>query len=131
MAGHRAIVGAMVAAAAWAALAAPAAEANTGVNERLVLDGCEVGGGGNDIHSLQSHYEPERDRIVVTLRLCGPARREATYRVHLDHAAPFVGRAAAAAPAAALCATTADSAVARAPGGHRGVGTSEVQGDLV
>jgi hypothetical protein len=147
MAGHRTIVGGVVAAAAWAALAGPAAEADTVVNERLVLDGCEVGGGGNDIHSLQSHYEPERDRIAVTLRLCGPARREATYRVHLDHAAPFVGRAAAATPAAldraapfagraatpaaTSCATTADSAVARAPGGHRGVGTSEVRGNEI
>jgi hypothetical protein len=146
MAGHRTIVGGVVAAAACAALAGPAAEADTVVNERLLLDGCEVGGGGNDIHSVQSHYEPERDRIAVTLRLCGPTRREATYRVHLDHAAPFVGRAAAATPAAldraapsagraatpaTLCASTADSAVARAPGGHRGVGTSEVQGDLV
>ena len=34
------------------------------IGERLILDGCEVGGGGNDIHSVQSHYEPERDRIV-------------------------------------------------------------------
>jgi hypothetical protein len=128
VAGHRTIVGGVVAAAAWAALAGPAAKANTVVNERLVFDGCEVGGSGNDIHSVQSHYEPERDRIVVTLRLCGPARREATYRVHLDHAAPLVGRAAT---PATFCATTADSAVARTPGGHRGVGTSEVQGDLV
>ena len=127
MAGHRTIVGGVVAAAAWAALAGPAAKANTVVNERLILDGCEVGGGGNDIHSVQSHYEPERDRIVVTLRLCGPARPKATYRVYLDHTAPFVGRT----KVSGNCATTADSVVARSPGGHQGVGTSEVQGDLV
>ena len=67
---------------------------------RLILDGCEVGGGGNDIHSIQSRYEPDRDRIVVTLRLCGAARPNATYRVHLDHAAPFVGKARRSRPAA-------------------------------
>jgi hypothetical protein len=117
--------GAVALAASAAVLPGPAAAT---VGERLLVDGCEVGGGGNDLHSVQSHYEPERDRIAVILRLCGPARREATYRVHLDHAAPFVGRAAT---PATSCATTADSAVARRPGGHRGVGTSEVQGDLV
>ena len=53
LAGHRTIVGGVVAAAACAALASPAAEANTVVEERLILDGCEVGGGGNDIHSVQ------------------------------------------------------------------------------
>ena len=90
MAGYRIIVGGVVAVVAGAVLAGPA-DANA-IGERLVLDGCEVGGGGNDIHSVQSHYEPERDRIVVTLRLCGPARPKATYRVYLDHAAPFVGR---------------------------------------
>jgi hypothetical protein len=51
-----------VALAASAGLAGPAAAA---VGGRLILDGCEVRGGGNDIHSLQS--------------------------VHLDHAVPFVG----------------------------------------
>ena len=86
-----------------------------------------MGGGGNDIHSVQSRYDADRDRIVVTLRLCSDARRNATYRVHLDHAAPFVGEAAA----AATCATPADSVVARTPGGHEGVGASEVQGNLV
>ena len=115
----------VVALAASAVLAGPAAPA---VGERLILDGCEVGGGGNDIHSVQSHYDADRDEIVVTLRLCSAARRKATYRVHLDHAAPFVGEAAGTPPA---CATTADSVVARTPGGHRGVGTSEVQGNLV
>ena len=92
----------------------------TAIGDRLILDGCEVGGGGNDIHSVQSHYEPERDQIVVTLRLCSAARPKATYRVYLDHAAPFVGKAAA----SATCATTADSVVAHTPGGHQGVGTS-------
>ena len=125
MACYRNIVLGVVAPVAGAALAGPADAAAIG--ERLILDGCEVGGGGNDIHSVQSHYEPERDRIVVTLRLCGPARPKATYRVYLDHAAPFVGKTAA----SATCVTTADSVVAHTPGGHQGVGTSRIQGDLV
>ena len=52
---------------------------------------------------------------------------KATYRVHLDHAAPFVEEA----EASDTCATPEDSVVARMPGGHRGVGTSEVQSNLV
>ena len=125
MAYHRNIVLGVVALVAGAVLVGPADAAAIG--ERLILDGCEVGGGGNDIHSVQSHYEADRDRIVVTVRLCSAARPKATYRVYLDHAAPFVGKAAA----AATCVTTADSVVAHTPGGHRGVGTSRVQGDLV
>ena len=95
--------------------------------DRLVLDGCEVGGRGNDIHSLQSHYDPKRDEMVVTLRLCAKAQPKATYRVYLDHTAPFVGRTAA----SAACATTADSVVAQTPSGHKGVGTSQIKGDTV
>ena len=128
MAGHRTIVGGVVAAAACAALAGPAAKANTVVNERLILDGCEVGGGGNDIHSVQSHYEPERDRIVVTLRLCGPARPEG----HLSRA-PRPHRAIRRQEPRYLATAprprTAWSRARRA--GISGVGTSEVQGDLV
>jgi hypothetical protein len=105
-------------------LAGPAAAT---IGERLILDGCEVSGGGNDIHSVQSHYDAKRDQIVVTLRLCSAARPRATCRVHVDHAAPFVGKAGT----PATCATTADSVVARTPGGHRGVGTSRILGNLV
>ena len=128
MAGHWIIVGAVVLAAAWAAPDGQATPTHPAVNERLVVDGCDVGGGGNDIHSLQSRYEPDRDRIVVTLRLCAAASPKAIYRLYLDHAAPFVGRTAA---AATPCTSTADSVVAHASGGHRGVGASEVRGDLV
>ncbi len=39
--------------------------------------------------------------MVVTSRLCAKAQPETTYRVCLDHAAPFVGRAAAS--AACVC----------------------------
>ena len=62
---------------------------------RRVQDGCEVGAGGNDIHSLESSYDRKRDQITVTLRLCADAAPGATYRLHLDHAAPFVEQAAA------------------------------------
>ena len=113
-----------VALATSAVLAGPAAAT---VGERQILDGCEVGSGGNDIHSVHSRYDADRNEIVVTLRLCSDARRNATYRVHLDHAAPFVGEA----DAPATCATPADSVVARTPGGHEGVGASEVTGNLV
>ena len=108
-------------------MSCPQAEPTPRIVDRLILDSCEVGGGGNDIHSLQSRYDPKRDEIVVTLRLCSAARPKATYRVYLDHAAPFVGKAAA----SASCATTADSVVAHTPGGHRGVGTSRIKGDTV
>ncbi len=120
----RIVVGGILALAVSALLASRADA--TGF-DRLILDGCEVGGGGNDIHSLQSRYDPKRDEMVVTLRLCSAARPKATYRVYLDHAAPFVGKAAA----SASCVTTADSVVAHTPGGHRGVGTSRIKGDTV
>jgi hypothetical protein len=109
---------------AASAVPAPAALA---VGERLIIDGCEVGSGGNDIHSLESHYDADRDEIVVALRLCNDVQSGATYRVHLDHAPPFVEDA----EALASCNTPADSAVARTPDGHKGVGTSEVAGNLV
>jgi hypothetical protein len=116
--------GAVAVAASAAVLAGPAA-ATVGV--RQILDGCEVGGGGNDIHSLQSHYGADRNEIIVTLRLCSAAQPNATYRVHLDHTAPFVEEA----EASDTCARPEDSVVARGPGGHRGVGTSELEGNQV
>ena len=118
------MVGSALALGALALLPARAEATNI---DRLVLDSCEVGGGGNDIHSLQSHYDPKRDEMVVTLRLCAKAQPKATYRVYLDHTAPFVGKAAA----SAACVTTADSVVAQTPGGHKGVGTSQIEGDTV
>jgi hypothetical protein len=128
----RTIICGAVALAAGAVLAGPVAA--TG-GDRQIFDGCEVGGGGNDIHSVHSRYDANRNEIVVSLRLCSDARRNAIYRVHLDHAAPLVGEAAAPlvaeAGAPAACATPADSVVARRPGGHRGVGASEVAGNLV
>ena len=117
------VCGAVALAASAAVLPGPAAAT---VGERLIVDGCEVGGRGNDIYSLESHYDADRNEIAVTLRLCNAARPNATYRLHLDHAAPFVGDAAP-----ATCDTAAESVVARRPGGHRGVGTSEVEGNLV
>ncbi|MFO1075491.1 MAG: hypothetical protein U1E17_22895 [Geminicoccaceae bacterium] len=116
------ILGGMAMAAA-SIVAAGAARAAT-IGERQILDGCEAGGGGADIHSLQSHYDSGRNEIVVTLRMCRAAKRNATYRVFLDHTAPFVG-------SAATCNTTADSVVVQGPGGHRGVGSSEIKGNLV
>jgi hypothetical protein len=128
----RIIVCGAVALATSAVLASPATAI---VGERQILDGCEVGGGGNDIYSVHSRYDADQNEIVVTLRLCSEARRKATYRVHLDHAAPFVGEAAAPlvaeATAPATCDTLADSVVARTPGGHQGVGASEVEGNQV
>ena len=96
-------------------------------NVRLIEDGCDVGGRGNDIQAIESHYEADSDRIVVTLRLCDKARAKATYRVHLDHAAPFVGSVRA----RAGCVAMADTVVARTPSGHRGVGSSKVEGNTV
>lgn len=113
-----------VALAVSAVLGDPAAAT---VGGRHIVDGCEVGGGGNDIHSVQSSYDADRNEMVVTLRLCSAAERNATYRLHLDHAAPFVEEAGA----AATCDRPADSVVVSTSGGHRGVGTSEVQGNLV
>ena len=107
--------------------ARPAGATADAVNLRLIQDGCDVGGRGNDIQAIQSHYEPGRDRIVVTLRLCGAAKPKATYRVHLDHAAPFVGRARS--PAG--CVSLADTVVARTPSGHRGIGSSRIEGNTV
>jgi hypothetical protein len=120
----RTMVGGAVALAASAVLAGPAAAI---VGARQIVDGCELGGGGNDIHSLQSHYDADRKEIIVTLRLCSAARRNATYRVHLDHAAPFVEEAGG----SETCATPEDSVAALGPGAHKGVGASEVQGNLV
>jgi hypothetical protein len=114
---------AAVALAAGAVLA-PAALA---VGERLIVDGCDVGSGGNDIHSVESRYDADRNEIVVALRLCNDVQSDATYRVHLDHAAPFVEEA----EKPASCKTPADSVVARTPDGHQGVGASEVTGNLV
>ena len=132
MAQLRIIVCGAVALATSAVLASPAAAI---VGERQILDGCEVGGAGNDIYSVHSRYDADQNEIVVTLRLCSEARRKATYRVHLDHAAPFVGEAAAPlvaeATAPATCDSRADSVVARRAGGHRGVGASEVEGNQV
>ncbi|MFO1049411.1 MAG: hypothetical protein U1E52_16135 [Geminicoccaceae bacterium] len=96
-------------------------------NVRLIEDGCDVGGRGNDIQAIESHYEADSDRIVVTLRLCGPAKPKAIYRVHLDHAAPFVGKARS--PAG--CVSLADTIVAQTPSGHRGIGSSRIEGNTV
>ncbi|MGH6915672.1 MAG: hypothetical protein ACREH3_18440, partial [Geminicoccales bacterium] len=113
-----------VALAVSAVLADPAAAT---VGGRHIVDGCEVDGGGNDIQSVQSGYDADRNEIVVTLRLCSDARRDATYRLHIDHAAPSVDKAGA----RATCDRPADSVVVRKSGEHRGVGTSEVEGNLV
>ena len=115
--------------AAGALLGGPVV-ANPG--DRRVLDGCEVGGGGNDIHSLESRYDGKRNQISVgggdgTLQLCAGADRGATYRLFLDRAAPFVEQAAA----KAACVNPADAVVARGPGGHHGPGRSAVQGNEV
>jgi hypothetical protein len=85
-----------------------------------------VGGGGNDIQWVQSRYDTDLNEIVVTLQLCSDASRDAAYRVHLDHAAPFVGEADAPPPA-----PRPRTAWSRRPDGHKGVGTSEVEGNLV
>jgi hypothetical protein len=117
----------MVCGAAARAASAVLAQTALAIGERLIVDGCDVGSGGNDIHSLESQYDVDRDEIVVALRLCNEVQSDAIYRVHLDHAAPFVDDA----EALASCKTPADSVVARAPDGHQGVGTSEETGNLV
>src|SRR4051795_5769425 len=105
-----------------ALLAQPAAATST--QARRILDGCEVGGGGNDIHSIESHYHRDKNRIDVTLRLCAAAKPGAVYRLHLDFAAPFVEQARG-------CADPTDAVIARGPKGHQGKGRSEVRGNLV
>jgi hypothetical protein len=105
-----------------ALLAQPAAATST--QARRILDGCEVGGGGNDIHSIESHYHQDKNRIDVTLRLCAAAKPGAVYRLHLDFAAPFVEQARG-------CADPTDAVIARGPKGHQGKGRSEVRGNLV
>lgn len=124
---HRVILAGAAAALAATASAVPAAATQNTVNIRLIQDGCDVGGRGNDIQAIQSHYEPDKDRIVAVLRLCDEAKPRATYRLHLDHAAPFVGKATA--PAG--CVPMADTVVAQTPNGHRGPGTSEIRGNTV
>jgi hypothetical protein len=107
-----------------AVLAQPAAATDS---VQRVLDGCDVGGGGNDIQAMESSHDRGRDQLTVTLRLCADAEPAATYRLHIDHAAPFVEEAAA----TARCTTPADSVVTRGPSGHRGAGRSEVLGNRV
>jgi hypothetical protein len=121
------VLGAAAAVAAALAWGGPAAATEEPVNTRVIQDGCDVGGNGNDIRSIQSHYEPKRDRILVTLRLCDAAKPRATYRLHVDHAAPFVGRTRA----QGGCATLADTVVAQTPRGHRGIGSSRIVGNEV
>jgi hypothetical protein len=121
-----AVLGATAALAMMSAMA-PASATQGPVNVRLIHDGCDVGGRGNDIQAIQSHYEPDRDRIVVILRLCDRATRMATYRLHIDHAAPFVGKSRA----QAGCVPMADTVVTRTPAGHHGIGTSRVEGNAV
>jgi hypothetical protein len=122
----------LVSVAAAAALAATvpviaASATQSAVNLRLIQDGCDVGGRGNDIEAIQSHYEPDRDRIVVTLRLCDEASPRATYRLHLDYAAPFVGKVRA----QGGCVPMADTVLVRTPRGHRGIGTSRIDAHAV
>ena len=127
MSDQRWLLGAAVAMAAGAAWATPASANNEPVNTRLIQDGCDAGGRGNDIRSIQSHYEPGKDRILVTLRLCDEAKARATYRLHLDHAAPFVGKTRS----QGGCATLSDTVVAQTPRGHRGIGSSKLVGNEV
>lgn len=113
-------------AAALAAVLALGGEASAGADRRM-LDGCDVGSRGNDIHSLESRYDRKRNRVLVTLRLCADADRGASYRLFLDRAAPFVEPAAA----RAGCVDPADAVAARGPSGHRGPGRSAVVGNEV
>jgi hypothetical protein len=120
----RIMVYAVVALATTATIAGPAAATDVA---RRALDGCDAGGGGQDIQSLESRYDRKLDQLTVTLRLCADAAPAATHRLHLDHTAPFVEQAAA----TARCATPADAVVTRGPNGHQGVGRSRVRGNRV
>ena len=117
-------IGVATAAAATILLAQPAAATD---NDRRLIDGCETGGGGADIAALESSHDARTDRLTVTLRLCEDAAPDATWRLHLDHAAPFLAQAGA----ASGCATPADTVISRGPGGHRGAGRSRVVGNRV
>ena len=112
-------IGTAAIAAATILLAQPAAAKD---NSRRLLDGCEVGGTGADIAALESSHDAKTDRLTVTLRLCADAAPDATYRLHLDHAAPFLVEAGTSAD----CVTPADTVISRGPGGHQGAGRSRV-----
>jgi hypothetical protein len=60
---HQAICG-PVALAASAVVGRPG---RATLEERQILDDCEVGGGGNDIRSVQSHYDADRNEIAMTM----------------------------------------------------------------
>ena len=114
--------GGLIAAATCILLAHPAA-ANS-LQQRRLVDGCDVGGGSNDIQSIATEYHRAQDRIEVTLRLCAAAKRGMTYRLHVDHAAPFVEEAQG-------CVDPGEATIVRGPEGHRGKGRSEIAGSTV
>jgi hypothetical protein len=114
---------ALVAAAVATGFLADPASA-TSLQQRRMVDGCDVGGGGNDIQSIATEYQRGKDRIEVTLRLCAAAKRGVTYRLHVDHAAPFVGDTRG-------CTDASEATIIRGPKGHRGKGRSEVEGSTV
>jgi len=119
-------IGGYIAASAISTLLTQPAFA-TSDNVRLRHDGCEVGGGGNDIQSVRTRYNRQKDEVVVTLKLCDKADPDTTYRLHVDHAAPFVEEP----EANAACVSPAESVLTHAPGGHRGPGRSIVFGTRV
>ena len=96
----------------------------TSLQERRLVDGCDVGGGGNDIQSIATAYHRGKDRLEVTLRLCAAAQRGVTYRLHVDHTAPFVGDSRS-------CTDPGEAMLVRGPEGHRGKGRSEIAGSTV
>lgn len=116
------LIGFAAASAAWALLADPASA--TSLQQRRMVDGCDVGGGGNDIQSIATEYQRGKDRIEATLRLCAAAKRGVTYRLHVDHAAPFVSDTRG-------CTDASEATIVRGPEGHRGKGRSEVEGSTV
>ena len=57
-----------------------------------VVDGCDVGSGPNDIHTLSASFDAVTDEITVKMLLCDDPNQQSNrtkYRVHFDHTAPF------------------------------------------
>ncbi len=54
-----------------------------------VTDGCDVGGGANDIDTLTASFDATADEITVVMVLCDDADDKTKYRVHFDHTVPF------------------------------------------
>ena len=47
-------------------------------------EGCDVGGGGNDIKSIAASFDADFDLVEVRLELCDAPEANVRYSVHFD-----------------------------------------------